>query len=73
VRIETCLEDVSARLPTAEQRKLLELPRNVAVLVVARKTHTDLGQPVEFTRAAYRGDLYSAVVHSIRKRPIGGV
>ena len=73
VRIDTCTEDISARLPNAEQRKLLALPRNVAVLVVARKTHTDLGQPVEFTHAAYRGDLYSAVVHSIRKRPIGEV
>ena len=68
VRIETCVEEMSAELPTSEQRRLLELPRNAAVLVVKRKTYTDLGQPVEFTGSAYRGDLYRAMVHSIRKR-----
>ena len=71
VRIEACVEEISARQPTAEHRKLLELPRNAAVLVIRRKTYTDLGQPLEFTSSAYRGDLYSAMVHSIRKRPIG--
>lgn len=72
VRIETCVEEITAKPPSAEHRKLLELPRNVAVLMIRRKTYTEFGQPLEFTRAAYRGDLYSAMVHSIRKGRIGG-
>jgi GntR family transcriptional regulator len=71
VRIETCVEEIAAELPTAEHRRLLEMPRNVAVLVIRRKTYTDLGQPVELTCSAYRGDLYRALVHSNRKRRIG--
>jgi len=43
------------------------LPKAGVVLAIRRKTFTDIGQPVELTRTVYRGDLYSAIVHSIRK------
>jgi DNA-binding GntR family transcriptional regulator len=55
-------------LPSAADRKLLELPKNVAVLVVSRKTFTETGNAIELSRSTYRGDLYSAIVHSVRKR-----
>jgi GntR family transcriptional regulator len=68
LRLQTGIEEISAELPSAAHRKLLEIPRNTAVLVVNRKTFTDTGIPLELTRSTYRGDLYSAVVHSVRKR-----
>lgn len=71
VRFDTCVEEVSAQLPTPEQRRLLELPRHAAVLAINRKTYTEMGQPLELTDSVYRGDLYSAIVRSIRGRPIG--
>jgi GntR family transcriptional regulator len=71
IRLENCVEEVSAALATAEQRELLDLPRNVAVLVINRKTYTDAGRPLELARSAYRGDRYSAVVHSVRRKRLG--
>ncbi len=67
LRLQTGVEEISAELPSAAHRKLLCVPRNTAVLVVNRKTFTDRGIPLELTRSVYRGDLYSAVVHSVRK------
>jgi GntR family transcriptional regulator len=68
LRLETSVEEISAELPSAADRKLLELPKNVAVLVVSRKTFTETGNAIELSRSTYRGDLYSAIVHSVRKR-----
>ena len=65
---EACTEEISAELPSAADRKLLGLARSAAVLVVNRRTHTDSGQALEMTRAIYRGDLYSAIVHSVRRK-----
>jgi GntR family transcriptional regulator len=71
LRLDNCVEEVSAQQPTPEQRRLLEVPRNVALLAINRKSFTDLGQPLELAHSVYRGDLYSAIVHSVRRRPIG--
>lgn len=68
LRLQTGVEQISAELPSAAHRKLLFVPKNTAVLVVNRKTFTDTGIPLELTRSVYRGDLYSAVVHSVRKK-----
>jgi GntR family transcriptional regulator len=68
LRLQTGVEQISAELPSATHRKLLCVPKNTAVLVVNRKTFTDTGIPLELTRSVYRGDLYSAVVHSVRKK-----
>jgi len=68
LRLENCTEEISAEIPSAQHRKLLALPRNTAVLVVNRKTFTDDGRAVEFTRSTFRGDCYSAIVHSVRKK-----
>lgn len=71
LRLQTGVEEISAELPSSVHRKLLCVPKNTAVLVVNRKTFTDMGIPLELTRSVYRGDLYSAVVHSHRKKKSG--
>jgi GntR family transcriptional regulator len=64
--LEHSVEEISAELASNYERKQLEIPRSLAVLVVNRKSYADAGQPLELTRAAYRGDLYSAIIHSVR-------
>jgi GntR family transcriptional regulator len=68
LRLQAGVEEISAELPSPTDRKLLCVPRTAAVLVVNRKTYTDRGIPLELTRSVYRGDLYSAVVHSVRNK-----
>jgi len=65
--LESCLEEISAEIPNSQCRKLLSAPAPTAVLVVNRRTYTRDGHPVEFTRSVFRGDRYSALVHSVRK------
>ncbi len=65
---ESYTEEISAELASAADRKLLGLSGRAAVLVINRRTHTDSGQALELTRATYRGDLYSAIVHSVRRK-----
>ncbi len=68
LRPETCTEEISAQIPSSEQRKLLSLPTRTAVLVVNRKTYMDDGRPFELTCSIYRGDRYSSIVHSVRNK-----
>lgn len=68
LKLETSIEEIAAELPSAADRKLLAIPKNVAALVINRKTFTDTGNAIELSRSTYRGDLYSAIVHSVRKR-----
>jgi GntR family transcriptional regulator, N-acetylglucosamine utilization regulator len=67
IRLERSVEEISAAMPSASCRKLLEIPPKTAVLVVNRRTYTDRGHAIELTQSNYRADLYSAIVHSIRK------
>jgi GntR family transcriptional regulator len=60
-------EEISAIQPSALHRKLLDLPRKVAVLLVRRKTFTSDGRPLELATTAYRGDMYTAMVNSKRQ------
>jgi GntR family transcriptional regulator len=71
LRLESSIEEISAELPSAADRKLLALPKNVAVLLINRKTFGNTGAAIELSRSTYRGDVYSAIVHSVRKRKIG--
>jgi GntR family transcriptional regulator len=66
LKIERSVEEISAAMPSPSCRKLLEIPPKTAVLVVNRRTFTDRGHALELTQSCYRGDLYSAVVHSVR-------
>ncbi len=67
IRTQTCEEEISAEIPNSQQRKLLSLPARTAVLVINRKAYMEDGRPLELTRSVYRGDRYSAIVHSARK------
>ena len=67
LRPETCNEEISAETPSSQQRKLLSLPARTVVLVINRKAYMNDGRPLELTRSVFRGDRYSAIVHSVRK------
>lgn len=64
-------EELSAIQPKKLHRKMLELPPNTAVLLIKRKTYTKEGKPLEVATTAYRGDLYTAQVYSLRSRKHG--
>lgn len=66
LKLAHCSEQISAALPTRQQKQLLQIPSATAVLVVRRRTYSDTESPVELAITTYRGDLYTAVVHSIR-------
>jgi GntR family transcriptional regulator len=66
--LEACTEEISAEIPSSQQRNLLSLPTRTAVLVVDRKSYADDGRPFELTRSVYRGDRYSSIVHSVREK-----
>jgi GntR family transcriptional regulator len=66
LRLARCLETISARPASRQERKLLELPRGVAVLLIERRSYTSNDTPVEMGVSRYRADLYRAVVHSRR-------
>ncbi|HWQ53441.1 MAG TPA: GntR family transcriptional regulator [Bryobacteraceae bacterium] len=68
IRVAQCLEQIAAAQPDARQRRLLEIPRTAAILLIERRTYTDGHVPVEMTTAAFRGDLYRAMVHSSRPK-----
>lgn len=63
-----CVEEISARLPSRREKRLHELAAGAAVLVIERKTYTKNDTPVELAVTTYRGDLYRAIVHSVRSR-----
>jgi GntR family transcriptional regulator len=60
-------EEISAAQATAQHKKLLQLPRNTAVLHIKRRTFTTDGRPLEVAATTYRGDLYTARVNSTRQ------
>ena len=62
VEIEVAREDITARLATARERDLLELPEPSPVLEVVRRTFDAVSQPVELVRAVYRADRYDYVI-----------
>jgi GntR family transcriptional regulator len=61
-------EEISAIQSTALHRQMLKMRQNTAVLLIKRKTFTVEGKPLELATAAYRGDLYTAVVYASRPR-----
>jgi len=60
-------EEISAAQPNAQHKRLLQLPRNTAVLHVKRRTFTTDGRSLELAATTYRGDLYTARVNSTRQ------
>jgi GntR family transcriptional regulator len=68
LELARCVEEISAAQPNRVQRQLLDVPRSSAVLVVRRKAYTTNDTPAELAVTAYRGDLYHAMVRSVRTR-----
>lgn len=54
---------VGARLPTAKECSVLQIPSNVPVLDLERTTYGDGARAFEYVRSAYRGDHYRMVLH----------
>lgn len=69
LKLADCQEEISAVQPSRAQKRLLQAPSSTAILLVCRRTRTAGEVPVEFAITAYRGDLYTALVHSVRRRP----
>ena len=61
-------DEISAIQPKALHREMLQIPRNTAVLLVKRKTFMKGDRLVELAEDAYRGDLFTASVRSMRSR-----
>lgn len=64
--LDHCIETISASIPNRDERELLDLPKGVAILRIERKTLTVNGTPAELAVTTYRGDMYQAVVRSVR-------
>jgi GntR family transcriptional regulator len=62
------IAEISALRPNRLHKQLLQLPSSAAVLVLKSKAYTTNDTPVEFGLTAYRGDLYTASVRSIRTK-----
>jgi GntR family transcriptional regulator len=71
IRFARCDQVVSASLPSARQRKLLEIGANVALLNVARRSFAKSDDAVSYGITQYRGDLYTASVHGERRSAAG--
>jgi GntR family transcriptional regulator len=63
-----CFEEISAARSTPRLRRMLALPASTPVLAIQRRTFTTNHTPVELASTIYRGDLYSAMVRSVRAR-----
>ncbi len=68
LKLVDCQEEISAVRPSPAQKRLLLTPPTVAILRVCRRTRSTREIPVEFAVTAYRGDLYTALVRSVRPR-----
>lgn len=51
-------QSISARLPTTEERELLDIPNRLPVITVKRTAFQPGGAPVEYAEHVYRSDTY---------------
>lgn len=68
IRLVRCREEISAAMPDASQKKLLQLDRAVALLVIKRMSYAANDQPVELAVTVYCGDMYTAAIDAVRTR-----
>jgi GntR family transcriptional regulator len=66
VNLARCVDEISAVLPTKEQKTLLGIDRAVALLKMKRRSYASDGQPVELAITLYRGDMHTALVPATR-------
>lgn len=67
LELTNCVEEISAERPGRLEKRLLGSPPPLAVLIIKRRTYSSQ-IPVECGTTVYRGDAYSAIVHSVRAR-----
>jgi len=67
VKLAYCIEEISAIQPTRAHQEHLALPLNAAVLLVKRKAYTRNDTSLELGTSAFRGDLHTSVVRSVRE------
>jgi GntR family transcriptional regulator len=66
VKLARCEEGISACRPTPEQKRYLDVAQSAAILRIERRTYSANDTLVELGITAYRGDLYTAMVRSVR-------
>ena len=72
IRPDHARQIVSARLPTAAERRYLELHRHQPVLDITRTTFDANHRAFEYVRSAYRGDYYKLVLDLTAHQPNAG-
>jgi GntR family transcriptional regulator len=68
LRLWTARSVLRARLVTAHEAHLLQVPETIPVLYVERITYAATGTPVEYLEAVWRGDRYDMRV-TLRRTP----
>jgi GntR family transcriptional regulator len=58
LQLNDCTAMVGTALASEEEAHLIDLPMPSPLLITEQITSTDEGQPVEYLRAAFRGDRY---------------
>lgn len=58
IRPVSAHQTIGARTPTSNECRLLGIGKDVPVLALERTTRGADGQPFEYVRSAYRGDIY---------------
>ncbi len=71
LKLARCIDEISATLPTREQRRLLEIRHPTALLMIRRRSYSESDQAIELTETVYRGDVYTATV--LAARPPEGI
>ena len=59
-------EHVSARLATADEAEMLNMPRPLALMVVIRQSYDQVGRLIEAAEAVYRADYYTYDLELVR-------
>lgn len=59
LRLAKADQTISARLPTSEEQRLLQIDRYTPVLSLTRTTYTERDQPIEHVHSVYDGNAYT--------------
>lgn len=64
---------VEARNASAEEARLLGIPRGAAILIMEHVIYSMDGRPIDFSRHVYRSDKYKYRIRQVRttRRPLG--
>jgi GntR family transcriptional regulator len=66
IRLWTACSILRARLVQPEEAKLLQIPKNSAVIYIEQNTFSPEGNAVEFVKSVWRSDRYDFVVNLSR-------